>query len=165
MSRVLSLSLTPSDMERAIREIRSFEKYITEKTTELLRRLAERGVELMRVKFDGAAYDGTKEVDCSFVQGSDNSSVMVVAIGKSVLFIEFGTGIRDPEPHPDPASAMYPRGSWSESAEGKGHWDDPNGWWYAHGQHSFGNTANMSMYQTIRDLEDEFEQIVRSVFV
>ena len=165
MSKVITLSLTPADMERAIQEIEAFEKYLTEKTNELLQRLAEIGVEVMRVKFGNATYDGTKEVDCSYMQGSDNSSVMVVAVGKSVLFIEFGSGILFPDAHPDPAAAMYPHGSWSESAEGKGHWDDPNGWYYAHGQKSYGNPANMSMYQTIRDLEDRFEEIVRSVFV
>ena len=51
---------------------------------------------------------------------------------------------------------------------GKGHWNDPKGWWYSNedgsGHHSYGNPPNMPMYNTVKELEQELERVVREVF-
>ena len=162
--KTIRVPLTVAGIEQAIQEVERYKAWLKEKIKELLTRLAERGVELASVNFASAQYDGTRVVQCLFEDRGANT-VAVVAVGKSVLFIEFGSGIIYPDAHPDPVAAEYPHGSWSEGPEGKGHWDDPNGWYYAHGQKSYGNPANMSLYRARTELEREFEQIVRSVFV
>lgn len=175
MSKTITLSLSAADMDRAIRELQQFEQYIKTKTQELLQRLAERGVEIASVKFSAAVYDGTNDVSCSF-ETLDDRTVAVVAVGNAVLFIEFGTGIFYPDNHPEAAQNQMIRGEFGHKLGRL-----PGGWRY-HGDpgtngeiitrgkhkgmvHTRGNPANMSMYQTVRDLEREFEDIVRSVFV
>jgi hypothetical protein len=81
----------------------------------------------------------------------------VMANGQAVLFIEFGSGLigfGHPEPH-GMGPGTYP---------GKGHWNDPNGWYYAHGKKSHGNPPNMPMYTTVKELEQELERMVKEVF-
>jgi hypothetical protein len=48
--------------------------------------------------------------------------------------------------------------------EGKGHWDDPNGWYYTHGQKSYGNPPAMAMVKAIERMTEEITTIARDVF-
>jgi len=162
--RVVKFSLTTAGIDQAIRELEDYRKWLTERTKVFLEALAAEGVNIASVKFEQAIYDGDNDVTCSIEERGENK-VAVVATGKATLFIEFGTGIAYPDSHPEGADTGMVHGSWSESELGKGHWDDPNGWYYAHGKKSHGNPANMSMYNTIRELETKFEDIARKVFI
>lgn len=162
--RVVKFSLTTAGIDQAIRELEDYRKWLTERTKVFLEALAAEGVNIASVKFEQAIYDGDNDVTCSIEERGENK-VAVVATGKATLFIEFGTGIAYPDSHPEGVDTGMVHGSWSESELGKGHWDDPNGWYYAHGKKSHGNPANMSMYNTIRELETKFEDIARKVFI
>ena len=95
----------------------------------------------------------------------------VVAYGNATLFIEFGTGVAFPDDHPEAAENGMIRGGY-----GKHQGLNPDGWRYrgnpgTHGVverngkvHTYGNPANMSMYQAMRDVEREFTEIARRVF-
>lgn len=175
MSKKIVLSLSPHDMERAIREIQAFERYIQDNTAELLRRLAQRGYEIASFNFSWATYDGTNDVSVSVEPRSD-TSIAVVAVGNATLFIEFGTGITYPDDHPEAATHQMIRGEYGHQLGRL-----PGGWRYdgdpgTNGEvitsgkhagqvHTYGNPANMCMYRSVREVEREFEEIVRSVFV
>ena len=168
VSKVINVSLNPRSINKAIREIEKYKTWIHTKTQEFLRRLAERGYQSASVYFANAVYDGTNDVKCEIQQRGDKA-IAVVALGKSVLFIEFGTGVLFPDIHPD---NPYERGGY-----GAGRGSNPNGWHYrgdpgTFGEtrksgwiHTYGNPANMSLYQSVRDVEREFSEIAREVFV
>lgn len=172
MKRVVKLKLTPEDMSRAIREIEDFKRDIIEKSKELLQEMARIGCEATSFRFAWAAYDGTNDVSCR-IENRGETAVAVVATGNATLFIEFGTGILYADNHPESAQNGMIRGGY-----GRHQGLNPDGWRYKgdpgtngvpdakHPEkvHTYGNPANMSMYQSIRDLERDFEIIARRVF-
>ena len=155
MKRVYNIDLSAMGIKDLQSGLREFDRWVEQKSSELCRRLADIGVQKAEVNFAAAYYDGNEDHSVS-VEPRGNGYA-VVARGKTVLFVEFGSGLigyGHPEPHGF-GPGTYP---------GKGHWDDPNGWWYAHGKHSYGNPPNMPMYNTVKELEMELERVAREVF-
>lgn len=161
-AKTITFNLSRSSIDKALRDLADYNRWINEKTNELVKALADYGAQQASIHFSGAMYDGNNDVSCHVEENGDGSC-LVVATGRATLFIEFGTGIMYAGGHPEETPAVA-RGSWSMSPQGKGHWDDPNGWYYAHGKKSFGNPANMPMYNAKRDIEAHFEEIARRVF-
>ena len=161
--RTIRVDVSPEGIDKAIKELNDWKDWLLEKTGVLLEELAKRGVEVAKVRFLSAQYDGNGTVDVTW-EKRDDHTVAVVATGKAVLMLEFGSGVRYPDSHPEAGAPNTLHGSWSESELGKGHWDDPKGWFYAHGKRSYGNPANMSMYLTKSILRSDFEKIARSVY-
>lgn len=173
--RVIQMKLNPTSIDNAIKELEAYKKWLTKKTSEFLKVLADEGMEIASVKFSNAQYDGTNDVSVSVEERGDNK-VAVVAAGSSVLFIEFGTGIRYSEAHPEAAEHGMVRGEYGYKLgrleKGWRYKGDPgtNGEVITEGKHAgevhtYGNPANMSMYLTIRELEDKFEEIARRIYV
>lgn len=170
MSKVIKLELTTESINSAIREVEAFQKYIEDKTQELLDEMARLGYETSAFNFSWAAYDGTNDVSVNWERSGENQ-VAVVATGKAVLFVEFGSGITFPDSHPEANGLGMIRGEY-----GKKQGANPDGWYYrgdpgtygiqnSKGKvHTYGNPANMSMYQAIRDVERDFTDIARRVF-
>ena len=163
MKRIVNFHLSQSGVDHAIRELNAWKKWLLEKTDELLKELAAEGVEIADAYFKSAVYDGYSDVSVH-LEERDERAVAVVGIGQTVLMLEFGTGVRYADDHPEAGAPNTQRGSWSEGEFGMGHWDDPKGWFYAHGKRSFGNPANKCMYRTKSDLENRFVQIAQRVF-
>ena len=162
MSKTISIELTNQSINSAIKEIRKYSAWVQKKETELRIRLAQLGMEVASIKFTGAMYDGTNDVS---VRVDNTGSVAVIyAEGKSVFFIEFGSGAKYGYGHPQAAKFGYGPGTWSDSEQGEGHWQDENGWYYAHGKRSHGNPPAMAMYGTFQKLTEELTQIAKEVF-
>lgn len=173
--RVIKVSLTEDGIDQAIQELKRYKKWLRERTQKFLEALAEEGLQIASAKFAEATYDGTNDVSCS-IEERGESKVAVVALGSAVLFIEFGTGIKYPDDHPEAGKHGMTRGQY-----GYGLGKLQNGWRYSgdpgtNGEvitsgkhagevHTYGNPANMSMYQTMRELEVKFEEIARRVYV
>ena len=171
--KVIKVKLTPDSIQNAIDETYSFKRWILDKTTELLKELAERGVSVAKINFSpqNAVYDGTNDVTVDFEMRGDKK-VAVVATGNAVLFIEFGTGLLWPDTHPE---NHYSRGEYGyglgKMAGGWRYDGEPgtNGEVITEGKHAgkvhtYGNPANASLYLTVRDVEREFTEIARRVF-
>ena len=77
------------------------------------------------------------------------------------IFIEFGAGITYGYGHPLAGELGVGPGTYPE---GKGHWDNPGGWWYAHGQHSYGNPPAMAMVAARDAMVADITTIAREVF-
>ena len=173
--RVIKVQLNEASINRAIKELEDYKKWLLSKTKEFLKALADEGVEIANTKFAKAVYDGTNDVSCSVEERGDNK-IAVVAVGGATLFIEFGTGVKYPDNHPEAGKHGMVRGQYGYKLgrlpQGWRYEGDPgsNGEVITEGKHvgevhTYGNPANMSMYQTIRELEEKCEEIARRVYV
>ena len=156
MKKSISVDLSSSGIKDLQNWLREYDKFLQTKSEELCKRLADMGATKAEVNFLSAYYDGDEDHKIDVIPQGD-LCYKVKASGKTVLFVEFGTGLIG-YGHPEVQNmgpGTYP---------GKGHWHDPNGWWYAHGQHSHGNPPNMPMYNTVKELEMELERVVKEVF-
>lgn len=172
--KTVKFALDSKSIDKAIQEVRDYEEWLKKKTKELLDKLGGKGYRVMELRFQHAEYDGTNDVKCDIREEGDNV-VVLYAFGETVLFIEFGTGVKYPDDHPYQRVLPYGRGEY-----GKGKGKNPGGWRYVgepgtHGVrskaakkksiiHTYGNPANKCVYDTISQLIDEFEDIAREVF-
>lgn len=174
MKKVIKVQLTEQSINRAIKELESYKKWLLEKTKEFLKALADEGVEIASANFQNAIYDGTNDVTCS-VEERGKDKVAVVAVGSATLFIEFGTGVKYADTHPEAGKNGMVRGEYGHKLgrleKGWRYSGAPgsNGEVITEGKHAgevhtYGNPANMSMYSTMKELEEKFEEIARRVF-
>lgn len=169
----LEVSLTPSGIERLIKETANYETWLKARTETLLRRLADEGMNVASLKFAGAVYDGTNDVSVTATKHEDGTWA-VIAVGNATLFIEFGTGVTYPDNHPEAGELNMKRGQY-----GKGLGKRRS--WYYYGEpgingvqkqlkngnvivKTHGNPANMPMYETVKELEERLRSIAREVF-
>lgn len=155
---------SPSSIDNAIREMKSYQADITYKCKLLAERLANIGVEIARVNvadFDAiysgellssikAEYDGIIP---------DGASWMVVTDCPWAFYVEFGTGIVGANsPHPDTSIANWKYDlnqhgdmGWYYFKDGDWHWTK-------------GMPSRQFMYQTGMDLRARIESVAREVF-
>ena len=173
--KIIKIRLNEQSIDQAIKELNAYKEWLVEKTKEFLKALADEGVEIASAKFANAVYDGTNDVTC-FMEEKGENKVAVVAVGGATLFIEFGTGVKYPDNHPEAGEHGMVRGEYGYKLgrleKGWRYSGDPgtNGEVITEGKHAgevhtYGNPANMSMYQTVRELEEKFEEIARRVYV
>ena len=60
--RVIKVSLNEKNIDRAIKELNDYKKWLQDKTKEFLKALADEGVQIANAKFAQAVYDGTNDV-------------------------------------------------------------------------------------------------------
>lgn len=159
MKTVYNIDLSVSGINELQQGLRETKTWLKQKTNELCQRLADMGVEKAELNFSTVIYDGIYDFEVH--AEPQGNGFVVKASGEKILFIEFGTGLGG---FGHPESNGYGGGTYP----GKGNWDNPKGWWYSNedgsGHHSYGNPPNMSMYNTVKDLEMQLEQVVREVF-
>ena len=147
------------DYASVSRAQRRFDEYVAdliEKANTVCERLATIGAVRASLDFSRAIYNGTNDVAVT-VEPIDNGYA-IHATGNAVLFIEFGSGASYGYGHPEPEG--YGPGTYP----GKGHWDDPNGWWYGSHEHSYGNPPAAAMYHAKQDVLQEVQRIADEVF-
>ena len=171
--KTVKVPLSQRGIDTLLREIESYTVWLKERSQVLLDRLAQAGFEVASARFAKAAYDGTNDASVSMETRSEGVRA-VVAVGASVLFIEFGTGVTYPDNHPQAAELGMKRGEYGQG-HGKqsswGYYDDPgtNGVVKMKKDGStvvitHGNPANMPMYETVKELEAMLPDLVKEVF-
>ncbi len=154
--------LSESGIQKIQDELMVYRKWQEEKARELAERLAALGATVASIRFSRAVYIGKKDVEVT-VEALPNG-YKVKADGESVLFIEFGSGVTYGYGHPEAGEFGMGPGTYPD---GKGHWDDPKGWYLpksAGGGHTFGNPPAMPMYEARKAIEQELPRIVKEVF-
>ena len=138
------------------------------KVNEFLERLAIIGATEARVSFTRAFYAGHNDVEISVDRVKDGYRIN--ARGQAVLFIEFGTGVLNPE-HPLSAELGFSHGTY-----GKGKGSNPKGWVYTGEQgnagrfvregvyRTTGNPPARAMYDAGKDVRREIYEIAKEVF-
>lgn len=113
-------------------------------------------------------YAGTNDVVISVEPTA--TGYKVVATGQAVLFIEFGTGILNPE-HPQSSEFGFSHGTY-----GKGKGANEKGWIYVGEQgnagqpiregvyRTYGNPPAKAMYYAAKDMKAEIYTIAKEVF-
>lgn len=171
--KTVKVPLSQRGIDTLLREIESYTVWLKERSQVLLDRLAQAGFEVASARFAKAAYDGTNDASVSLETRSEGVRA-VVAVGASVLFIEFGTGVTYPDNHPQSAELGMKRGEYGQG-HGKqsswGYYGDPgtNGVVKMKKDGStvvitHGNPANMPMYETVKELEAMLPDLVKEVF-
>ena len=154
--------LSEATINAGVQELRRYAQWVEQKETELRTRLATLGATVASIQFSRAVYNGTNDVS---VRVDDTGSVAVIyAEGESVAFIEFGSGERYGSGHPLAGQFGFGPGTYSDGPDGKGHWNNPKGWWYGHGQHSYGNQPAMAMVAARDAMVEDVTRIAREVF-
>ncbi len=155
----IEIELNATSINRAIKQIRKLDAEWDRKIDTLIQRLADLGATKATLGFSRAVYTGDNDVSVS-VDPIENGYV-IRASGEAVLFIEFGSGVTYGYGHPKPM--QYGPGTYP----GKGHWDDPNGWYLPKdkgGGHTYGNPPAAAMYNAGKSIEQEVLRIAREVF-
>lgn len=162
MNRSLKLGVSVADVEKMISAVQEQRKWLESRTAVFLQRLAQMGATNASLRFSRAIYSGVR--DAKVTVKKIKNGYLVKADGESVLFIEFGSGVTYGHGHPEATEYGMGPGTYPN---GKGHWDDPKGWWIPKdkgGGHTFGNSPAMPMYETIKDLKRSLPQLVKEVF-
>lgn len=108
--------------------------------------------------------------DYSVTTSKTEDGAVITASGRTVLFREYGTGIRYAgEVHPwNDEHGMGP-GTWPDphySKNSKGelvpNWMNDRGWWWAANRLTKGNPPAMAMYEAYKHAEEKAEAIVQN---
>lgn len=171
----ISIKLSESDIDNAIRELESYKQEIVRKTELLRKKVAERLAEEARNGFSGAIVDDVilkgsvsapryAQVDVSV---SDRGEVTaVVANGEDAIWVEFGAGVHyngsaGSSPNPHGAELGFTIGGF-----GKGNGKKETWGFYEDGELklSHGTPAKMPMTTAVTTICNEIAQIAREVF-
>ena len=115
----IMLSLSQKGVQEALKQVQAYKTLLDKKCDEMVRKLADKGLEEATVRFAHAEYAGSNDMTCRVEH--DKRRATIYAEGQAVAFIEFGTGVAYTE-HP---SGMYKHGTY-----GKGKGASQNGWAY-----------------------------------
>lgn len=154
--------LSTAGIEQLEKELQEYRKWQEAKAKELSEQLATLGASVASIRFARATYTGIKDTTITVEQIANGYAVK--ADGESVLFLEFGSGLTYGGGHPENSEFGMGPGTYPD---GKGHWDDPNGWWVpksAGGYHTYGNPPAMPMYEARKTIIRELPRIVKEVF-
>ena len=159
----IKVSLSPSSIDAAIKQLEDYSKDLDRKAQELCKRLADMGAMYAEWNFSGVLYAGDIDYKIT-VDRVDANTYAIKANGETVLLMEFGAGVKHGYGHPQAAEFGMGPGTYPN---GKGHWDDPKGWWFGekgNWTHTYGNAPGMPMYNAAKDLRKEILDIAREVF-
>lgn len=154
--------LSTAGIEQLEKELQEYRKWQEAKAKELAERLATLGASVASIRFARATYTGIKDTTITVEQIANGYAVK--ADGESVLLLEFGSGLTYGGGHPENSEFGMGPGTYPD---GKGHWDDPRGWWIpksAGGGHTYGNPPAMAMYEARKTIIRELPRIVKEVF-
>ena len=157
----------PRSMQLATNEIANYLADLGIKANTICERLASIGAVSASFGFRNAIYNGVNDTEIS-VEPIDGGYA-IHARGNAVLFIEFGSGATYGYGHPDPQG--YGPGTYP----GKGHWNDPRGWWFPQDSidaqtgsdryvHSYGNPPAAAMYEAQQDVIRRIQEVADEVF-
>ena len=171
MSKIIAVDVfNPASIESAVREIQAYREWIIRKADELAHKLADIGAVNVSLGYARAAYTGDKDISVSVEERGENSYA-IVANGETLLFVEFGAGIRFGDGHPMNAALGYGPGTWPDkhfSYNSKGelveNWSNDRGWYTPTGVHTYGNPPSMTMYFTAKELRERILEVAREVF-
>lgn len=163
MNRKISFSLSASGLDKFIQTLDDYENWLKRKCEELAERLAVMGATQASLGFARSVYTGDQDFAVT-VEHLGEGHYAIKADGSTVLFVEFGTGITYGAGHPEAAEHGMGPGTYPD---GKGHWNDPRGWYLPKdkgGEHTYGNPPNAPMYNAVKAVEEDLARVAREVF-
>ena len=175
-----SINVDVSELEELIKDLESRRAWMQEKADEFIHRLAEIGVQVARTEYAEAPYAGDNDVVVNFTD-EGQGQITITASGKATLFIEFGTGVLNPEDWQ--ARSELVSGDVALHGEyGRGNAKSPFGWIYMGDMpanppagtnpsyikkgfiHTYGEAPHAAMYHARKEMIENIERIAREVF-
>ena len=171
--KVIRISLSEKEIDRAIKELEQYKQEIIRKTELLRIKVAERIANLAQSGFNGAVVDDltnesvgakTAEVQVS-IDERENVSI-VIAAGEDAVWVEFGAGVYH---NGSAGSSPHPKGSelgFAIGGYGKGMGKRQTWGFYEDGELrlTHGTPAVMPMYNAVKTVCDEIADIAKEVF-
>lgn len=172
MSKSLSLGISVADVDKMFQAVNEHKYWLEQRTKVFLQRLASEGLAVAKAEFRSAVYDGDNDVSVSL--DNRKNGVAIVAVGSSVLFIEFGTGVVYPDNHPEAGEQGMERGKYGQGKGSQKKW----GYYGNPGTNGVvkkgkkgnlvvitqGNPANMSMYKSRKAVLAAVDRIAKEVY-
>lgn len=165
--KTISMTLSERSIAGAIRQLKEYRDSLERKNQILIDRLAKIGLNTVQQTMESIPSEERGSYYTEIINNSegDIAGAAIRLSGDQVLFLEFSAGITyGTDSYPLPSGDKYGMGTYP----GKGHWDDPKGWWYIdkNGQkhHSYGNRAYMPMYHAEQAIILAVQEIAREVF-
>ena len=171
--KVIRISLSEKDIDRAIKELEQYKREIIRKTELLRTKIAERIANLAQSGFNGAVVDDlteesggarTAEVQVS-IDERENVSV-VIAAGEDAVWAEFGAGVYHngsvgSSPHPEGSKLGFTIGGYGKGMGKRQTWG-----FYEDGELrlTHGTPAVMPMYNALKSFCDEIADIAKEVW-
>lgn len=169
----IKVRLSDAGLRDAERQIQEYKTTLNKKARALAFRLSWLGLEVAKVRFENAEYAGSNDVKCHINQ--KDKTCTIVAEGKSVAFIEFGTGA-----HHNGYGGDLPPGVGAHGSYGKG--QGANRRWYYYGDpgnagtpvkqvdgkgqlnYTDGNEPVMAMWGAVEEMASQVEATWREVW-
>ena len=169
----IKVRLSDAGLRDAERQIQEYKTTLNRKARALAFRLSWLGFEVAKVRFANAEYAGSNDVKCHINQ--KDKTCTIVAEGKSVAFIEFGTGI-----HHDGYGGELPPGVGVHGSYGQGKGAGRR--WYYYGDsgnagtyvdtvpgkgqlnYTSGNEPAMAMWGAVEEMASQVEATWREVW-
>ena len=169
MAKKIRISLSEKSIQNAINEVRKYQRELISKNEVFVRRLAELGIPIIDQNIAAAQGDSDKSHNTYIKINSfgSYSEAKLVVEGKSILFIEFGAGIRyngsaGTSPHPKGEEFGYTIGSYGKG-QGK------NDFWFYYTDTgeavmSHGTESTMPVSRASQEIIRNIRRIEREVF-
>lgn len=176
MGTTLKVKLTQASIQNAIKEIEQYRGSLETRTRVLVGRLAEMGLDVAKARISESELSSFVTVNVNYQNQDNGCRAMLIATGQNLysamdeghvnafLLIEFGAGVAV-NPTDNPLSGKY---GYGVGTYGKGHGNDPNGWWFldvdGKWHHTYGTRATMPMFKAYDTLMNNIYRVAREVF-
>lgn len=169
----IKVRLSDAGLRDAERQIRERKTTLNQKAQEFAKALADKGLDVAKVRFANAQYAGSNDVSCRVEQNGNTCTI--VAEGKAVAHIEFGTGVSH-----SAYGGELPDGVGEHGTYGKGNGQHKR--WYYYGEsgnagtpvkqvdgkgqlnYTSGNDAAMAMWGAVEEMASQVEATWREVW-
>ena len=169
----IKVRLSDAGLRDAERQIQVYKATLNQKAQELAKALANKGLDVAKVRFANAQYAGSNDVSCRVEQNGNTCAI--IADGKAVAFIEFGTGVMH-----SAYGGELPDGVGEHGTYGKENGKHKR--WYYYGEsgnagtpvkevdgkgqlnYTSGNDAAMAMWGAVEEMASQVEATWREVW-
>lgn len=169
----IKVRLSDAGLRDAERQIREHKTTLNQKAQEFSKALADKGLDVAKVRFANAQYAGSNDVSCRVEQNGNTCTI--VAEGKAVAHIEFGTGVSH-----SAYGGELPDGVGEHGTYGKGNGQHKR--WYYYGKsgnagtpvkqvdgkgqlnYTSGNEPAMAMWGAVEEMASQVEATWREVW-
>lgn len=169
----IKVRLSDAGLRDAERQIQEYKTTLNKKAQEFAKALADKGLDVAKIRFANAEYAGSNDVSCHVEQ--NGAACSIIAEGKSVAFIEFGTGVMH-----STYGGELPDGVGEHGTYGKGNGRHKR--WYYYGEsgnagtpvkqvdgkgqlnYTSGNDAAMAMWGAVEEMASQVEATWREVW-
>lgn len=171
----IKVRLSDAGLRDAERQIQVYKATLNQKAQEFAKALAQKGIDVATVRFANAQYAGDNDVTVEHDPVQMPNGFAIVAHGKAVAFIEFGTGVMH-----SAYGGELPDGVGEHGTYGKENGKHKR--WYYYGEsgnagtpvkevdgkgqlnYTSGNDAAMAMWGAVEEMASQVEATWREVW-